>query len=49
MRIKVSPGSSLEEIMFIPEFGPVYWKPWWRGHLHILRLIFQGHELEYDE
>lgn len=27
--------------------GETYTKPWWRGHLHALRLIFKGYEVEY--
>lgn len=49
MKIKVHPGSNLEEVMFLPESGRPYWKPWWRAHLHVIRLIFEGHQLEYEE
>lgn len=27
--------------------GENYTKSWWRGHLHALKLIFQGYEVEY--
>lgn len=49
MKIKVTPGSSRDEVMFVPEVGNVYWRPWWGAHLHIIWLIFNGHELEYCE
>lgn len=49
MRFRVHPGASRQEVMFIPESGIPYWKSWWRAHFHIIRLIFQGHELEYDD
>jgi hypothetical protein len=35
--------------MFIPENGQVYWKGWFRSIFHILRLLHQGHIVEYEE
>lgn len=49
MKIRVTAGSSGDEALFIPEHGAMYWKPWWRAHLHAIRLMLQGHELEYVE
>lgn len=50
MKIKYRPNPENAEVMsWVPATGQTYWKPWWRAHLHGIRLIFQGHELEYDE
>ncbi len=51
MKIEVTPRPHSGEIMFSVHqphgTRRVYWKGWWRGHLHALRLIFAGHDLHY--
>ncbi len=51
-RIDVRPNPESGEVMFIRHAGPIrqaYWKPWWRAHLHVLRLIFSGNDVRYED
>jgi len=51
--IEACPRPDSAEIMFtvFQSDGTrrTYWKPWWRGHLHVLRLIFTGNDVRYVE
>ena len=53
MIIEVCPRPDSEEIMFTvfqnDGMRRTYWKSWWRGHLHVLRLIFSGNDVRYVE
>lgn len=49
MKIYVTMSRAGDNLMFRSEEGKVWWKSYWRGCLHVLSPIFQGHDLEFVE